>query len=184
MNLSDAVKVYIGADEADKVMLGGEEVYSAGGGARKYTLLAYNNSSDPYGGACQYYPTEWKFQGSNNDSDWTDIDSQTGITSWSPGVKNEYTFANSTRYRYYRWLFSDGESADFLVIKEAEIMEAAGEGYGDDICTGGTASAETEYSGSYPASKAFDDDITSEYSIWNSAPSWGPTEWLKYDLGE
>lgn len=151
--------------------------------ARKYTLLAYNNSDNPKGGVCQYYPTAWKFQGSNNDTDWTDIDSQTGQTSWSPGVKKEYTFSNTTGYRYYRWLFSAGAGASYIVIKEAEIMEAVGEGYGDDICTGGTASAESVYSGSYGADKAFDDDVSTQLSVWNSAASWGPTEWLKYDLG-
>lgn len=151
--------------------------------ARKYTLLAYNNSDTYNGGTCQYYPTAWKFQGSNNDTDWTDIDEQTGQSSWSPGVKKEYTFANFTGYRYYRWLFSAGASSDYMIIKEAEIMEAVGEGYGDDICTGGTSSAETTYLPQYGADKAFDDDVSTQWSLWHSAVSWGPTVWLKYDLG-
>lgn len=149
--------------------------------ARKYTLVAYNNNNNPTWGACQFYPTAWKFQGSNNDTDWTDIDSQTGQTSWSPGVKKEYTFANSTSYRYYRWLISAGESSSWILIKEAEIMEAVGEGYGSDICTGGTASA-GHHTSPYTPSLAFDDSIATEGTMWGYQ-NWSAPEWLEYDLG-
>ena len=149
--------------------------------ARKYTLIAYNNNANPYLGTCQFYPKEWKFQGSHDASTWDDLDSQTGQTSWSPGVKKEYTFANSTGYRYYRWLISAGENAEFIIIKEAEIMEAVGEGYGSDICTGGTASA-GHYTGTYTPDKAFDDSIATESTIW-AYQSWTSPEWLQYDLG-
>lgn len=53
--------------------------------------------------------------------------------------------------------------------------------YGLDVCTGGTASADSELSGEYPASKAFDNDVTSN-NLWDSANTAYP-HWLKYDLG-
>lgn len=184
MKLSDAVKVYAGSSEAAKAIIGSVEAWAAGGGsgkiARKYTLQAYNNGDGAVGYA-QFYPTAWKFQGSHNDTDWTDIDEQTGQTSWSPAVKKEYTFANSTAYRYYRWLISAGASSNWIIIKEAEIMEAVGEGYGSDICTGGTASA-GHYTGAFTPAKAFDNTTYLENDIW-AYQNWTAPEWLKYDLG-
>jgi len=50
--------------------------------------------------------------------------------------------------------------------------------YGSDQCSGGTPSASSEYSGSYPASNAFDD---SNSTWWCS--SVGTTGWIQYDLG-
>lgn len=48
-------------------------------------------------------PKDWTFEGSNNNSSWTVLDTQTSQTGWN--VLHEtraYTFSNSTAYRYYR----------------------------------------------------------------------------------
>jgi len=63
---------------------------------RKYTMTSANddNTRDPY---------NFKLQGSNNDSDWTDVDTQTAQTWSGRGVTNTYTCTgNTTAYRYYR----------------------------------------------------------------------------------
>ena len=50
-----------------------------------------------------------------------------------------------------------------------------------DKATGGAASASSQYSGSYPASKAFDDNTATSSRWMNAYP--GSNEWLKYDFG-
>lgn len=50
-----------------------------------------------------WYPTEWKFQGSNNGTDWTDLDSQTGQSTPASGNPYTYNFSNSTGYTYHRF---------------------------------------------------------------------------------
>ena len=84
--------------------------------AAKYTICPYNGN---YG--C---PTEWKFQGSNDDLNWDDLDTQTEQT-LIPEQKNVYdSFVNITAYRYYRWLLSAIYDVASFVIIELEIMEA------------------------------------------------------------
>ena len=51
----------------------------------------------------QRTPTTWKFQGSNNDTDWTDLDSVTTYTGW-PSSTELVAFGvdSPASYRYYR----------------------------------------------------------------------------------
>jgi hypothetical protein len=61
--------------------------------------------------------------GSNNDSDWTTIHSaqQANNGNWQ-----EYTFENSTAYRYYRiWVTNVWAGSTGTGIFESEMMEAA-----------------------------------------------------------
>jgi len=97
--------------------------YDLGSGVSKcvaqYTIQPYS----------VYFPTAWKFQGSNNNTDWTDLDTQTGQSFSSSEKKTYNSFLNSTYYRYYRWYFTGGK-AD-LVILELEAMELM---YPDPAC--------------------------------------------------
>jgi len=96
--------------------------YDLGSGVTKvaaqYKLTArdttYNDSS------------AFKLQGSNDNSTWDDIDSQTGIT-WSNGETKIFnSFTNSTAYRYYRIYFiTSGRSSTIAEIAEVEIMEGS-----------------------------------------------------------
>ena len=61
-------------------------------------------------------------------------------------------------------------------IRAAE--EEGGGSYGSDFCNGGTASADSVYSG-YPSALAFDND---EETFWASQNTAFP-HWIKYDLG-
>jgi|TARA_Y100000310_G_C20456176_1_gene703173 hypothetical protein len=50
-------------------------------------------------------PKNFTFQGSNNDSTWTTLDTQTGQVLGAPYVaytEQIYEFANATSYRYYK----------------------------------------------------------------------------------
>lgn len=88
----------------------------------------------------------FKLQGSNNDSNWTDIYS--GVASQTTGWL-EYTFDNSTAYRYYRIYGTDSYSDAFMQIGEIELMEAT-ETQGAYTASG-TRIKEVDISGANPA---------------------------------
>ena len=70
-------------------------------------------------------PRDFKFQGSNNDSTWTDLDTQVDQV-FSNGELKTYTFVNVTAYRYYRILGTENSSGGFpnyMQIAELEGME-------------------------------------------------------------
>lgn len=65
------------------------------------------------------YPRDFLFQGSNNDSDWDTLLSATAAESqtWQ-----EWNFANSTAYRYYR-IYITSQSIGLVSIWEIEVKE-------------------------------------------------------------
>lgn len=75
------------------------------------------------------FPRDWTFEGSNNDSDWTELDSRTNIE--DPGHLElvDYSFENTVAYRYYKWEITDrnGEH-DYVAIGEAVMMEVIEQG--------------------------------------------------------
>jgi hypothetical protein len=75
-----------------------------------------------YPGSATYYPTQWKLQGSNNDSSWTDLDTRSGVTWTTGGETKEFTFSNSTEYKYYRWYIEAGENSTQILITELELF--------------------------------------------------------------
>jgi hypothetical protein len=63
----------------------------------------------------------WTFEGSNDGSAWTTLDTQTGQTTWTLLTK-AYDFTNSTAYLYYRLNVSaNNGDATFLEISEITI---------------------------------------------------------------
>ena len=77
-----------------------------------YLLTEQNSASGPYA---------FKIQGSNNDSDWTDIRSVTS-TEWSTTVARQKYFdlETTTPYRYIRIIHNSGASS-YLIIGEIEF---------------------------------------------------------------
>ena len=69
------------------------------------------------------YLQAWNFQGSNNNTDWTTIDSQTGQSFADSEKKTFNSFSNATAYRYYRWYIILANTND-LMLSEIEIMES------------------------------------------------------------
>jgi hypothetical protein len=73
-------------------------------------------------------PKDWLFQGSNDNSNWTTIDTQSGISWGEQEVKTFNSFSNSTNYRYYRLYVTDNnnDTSDHRTgFVEVEMMEAA-----------------------------------------------------------
>jgi len=54
-------------------------------------------------------PTAWVFEGSNDGTNWTELDSQEDQTEWTVGLGVDYPFTNSTAYAYYRLRITEVE---------------------------------------------------------------------------
>jgi len=84
---------------------------------KRYTLTS---------GASEYNrtPGTFTFEGSNNDSSWTTLDTQTGIT-YSASQTRTFSFSNTTVYRYYKINVTGNEVTLWPVIPEMEMIEGA-----------------------------------------------------------
>jgi hypothetical protein len=61
----------------------------------------------PFYSGAVYPPTAFVFAGSNNGTDWTQLDSRTGLTTgWSQNTMRTFDFSNTTAYLYYRLTIS------------------------------------------------------------------------------
>jgi|GEM_PF-1548179 len=68
-------------------------------------------------------PTSWKLQGSNDNSNWTDLHTVSG-ESWADDGPKTYSFTtNSTSYRYYRLYITATTGGVYVQIKEFELFE-------------------------------------------------------------
>ena len=66
------------------------------------------------------YPTNWTFEGSDDASDWTVLDTRTGET--FSGSRKEYEIASPHEYSYYRLNISEVDGASYSVaIKEFDF---------------------------------------------------------------
>lgn len=63
-------------------------------------------------------PADWTFEGSNDDSAWTTLDTQTSIT-WTANIAKHYTISLAS-YRYYRMNCSANNGDAQLAL--AELM--------------------------------------------------------------
>jgi len=75
---------------------------------------------------------------------------------------------------YWRINISAAQSGNYVSIEEIEMRATVG---GADQCTGGTASADSAYSGTYAASNAFN-DVVNTTTPWASGS--GFPHWIKY----
>ena len=136
-NVASASSEAVGTDAYkafDKDLVSGTwQVTSGTTGFLKFDFGSALWASDEYRITAQTgsrAPSAWTFDGSNNDSDWTQLDSQTSQT-FSTQETKTYTFSNTTKYRYYRVNVSAGAGSP-LEIGELNI-------YAPDAATGGGA---------------------------------------------
>lgn len=52
-------------------------------------------------------PRTWTLEGSNNGTDWTLLDSRSGVTDWGDGERRYFPFKNKTAYTYYQLAITD-----------------------------------------------------------------------------
>lgn len=97
------------------------------GVSNEKTIQQYTVESENDGRAIR----DWTFEGSNDDSSWDVLDTQSSIT-WSTPETKTFTFSNSTAYRYYRVNFTDNNGGSTTKIVEVEMKESSGYVDGDD----------------------------------------------------
>ena len=68
-------------------------------------------------------PKGWRFEGSNDGSDWTVLDTQATQTHWKVNERRTYNINNHTSYRYYRLYITAGIEPGILRLYEVEMME-------------------------------------------------------------
>lgn len=65
-------------------------------------------------------PNSWTFEGSNDGSSWTTLDTRSSVT-WSGGETKTYTFSNTTAYLYYRLNVSANNGDTYLGLAELTL---------------------------------------------------------------
>lgn len=81
-------------------------------------------------------PKNWTFQGSNDGSTWTTLDTQTNQTTWTEGTGVTYSFTNSTPYLYYQLASSVNGGGGATAIDELQFYSNLGSA-GDAVLTTG-----------------------------------------------
>ncbi|PKN90510.1 MAG: hypothetical protein CVU44_23675, partial [Chloroflexi bacterium HGW-Chloroflexi-6] len=80
-------------------------------------------------------PEAWAFEGSSNGTDWTVLDTQTGVTSWSMNERKAFAISSPAAYLYYRLNISSNQSGTDTSVSEVELLE--GVPYGFDFYDSG-----------------------------------------------
>ena len=70
-----------------------------------------------------YMPKDWTFEGSNDGTNWTVLDTQAGVTGWTGGEIKSFQFVNNISYRYYRINILSNNGAILLAIGEMNMYE-------------------------------------------------------------
>src|SRR3954466_4351594 len=70
-------------------------------------------------------PQDWQFQGSNNGTDWTTLDTQTGQSFAGRFTAKTYDFANDTAYSYYRLNITRNHGDSIIQLSELVISDGS-----------------------------------------------------------
>ena len=81
------------------------------------TVRIYNANSN---GANQS-PSDFTIAGSNDGSDWTTLDTESGVTGWSANKFRTFQFVNRTPYLKYRLEVTDVQGHSRMTITEIEL---------------------------------------------------------------
>jgi hypothetical protein len=112
---------YVRSDAADDTLVVTYQFGSA------KTIRRYGLVNDDLG-TFNEFPATWTFQGSNNGSTWTTLDTQTDYLFEDTGLTSNYQYFpinNDTAYTYYRVNVTDAQnaSADNITIGEIYLQE-------------------------------------------------------------
>ena len=116
-------------------------------------------------------PKAWTFQGSNDGSTWTTLDTRTNQINWQKGEVRTYQFANEMAYIYYKFDCTQNNGAgDYLMLWEIEFYLSDGVEPPTDLTTSssGSVSSSSATHNTYPASKAFDGNRSDTNGRWLS----------------
>jgi hypothetical protein len=86
----------------------------------KYVIVGHNNAAD-----LNRMPKNWTFEGSNDGSNWTVLDTQTNQTSWASGVGASYSFSNLVSYSYFKISISSNNGGSYTTIDTLEMIQTS-----------------------------------------------------------
>jgi hypothetical protein len=89
---------------------------------RGYTLQTGSHGKDGTDSTGRM-PKDWRFEGSNDGSDWTVLDTQADQTDWKVNERRTYSCANPGSFQYYRLYITAGVNPNILRLYELEMME-------------------------------------------------------------
>ena len=70
-------------------------------------------------------PKDWTLQGSHDKTNWTIVDTKSGVNDWQwPDVK-EFTCANSSSYRYYKLVITARNGSNCVELYQVEFFKAS-----------------------------------------------------------
>lgn len=126
-------------------------------------------------------PKDFELQWSDDNSTWTTYISKTNETGYTAGEFRRYYVSALPSYTGSPWgshsywrIFVRSANSDYAGLTEFELRPSPG---GEDQASGGTASASGIYSGSFVASNAFDNNMS---TFWiGSSTSYN---WLQYSF--
>ena len=96
-----------------------------GAGAAK-AISAYTVSRGYYADRA---PKDWTLQGSNNDTDWTTVNTQTAQTAWGADEMRTYTLGSiSDGWRYWKLNITANDGGLHLEVGELELLGVAAGG--------------------------------------------------------
>ena len=102
------------------------------GAGNASVVSSYTLSNSTVGGNENQAPKTWTLQGSNDDSNWDVLDTQTDAPTWTASEMRTYPFANSTAYRYYKIDITVNQGAAiYLAIGEIELISSSEDISGD-----------------------------------------------------
>lgn len=118
-------------------------------------------------------PKNWTLQGSNNGSDWTDLDSQTNQTFNSRYLKKTYEIATPNTYTYFR-LYVTGLNGNSTAFQLAEWQLYGTAISANDITAdGGVLSAQYPGEGiNNTFDMLTDKNLTTQYTVQNQTNLW------------
>ena len=68
-------------------------------------------------------PKTWTLQGSNNDTDWDVLDTQTNVPAWTAlGEMRIYSISSPAAYRYYKLDITGNHGNAYLIVGEVELI--------------------------------------------------------------
>jgi hypothetical protein len=161
--------------------------YDAGVGE---TIVATGYSITPRVGNTNQ-PTAWIFEGSDNDSDWDLLDTQTGVTAgWVNYQERVFELSSEVTYRYYRLNVSASEDSyvaigRLTIGKVGPIVSQHMTSYSIPVPATISTSSENPSDG-YECWNAFGEFVEDTGWVSDGAeptPTVGDPEWVKFDAG-
>jgi uncharacterized protein YjdB len=140
----------------------------------QYTVTSANDAPDRD-------PRSWTLQGSNNNVNWTVLDTKTNEVFASRFQKNTYSISNTTGYSYYKLQINGVNNPSVALAMQVAEIEMLGSTGGaapaGNLALNKPATASTS-DGGLSASLAFDGNGSSRWSSSFTDPSW-----ISVDLG-